>query len=304
MAHDDRYGSDGDRRPRQQDRRPGPRPERLGDRNFRGERDDPEYGAERYGAGAVRGYGSGPNSSDPNSFFGAPGYDAEFAGPRFDRLDVGSTGTHGVHPVSSAFGADYRGAVGVTSGGGFGSSARLHAQMEQQQRHQQGTNRQHGGSSQTHDPHYAEWRNRQIEQLDRDYEDYRRENQSRFESEFGSWRERRAGQRKAVEQVSEHMDVVGSDGSPVGTVDCTRGDRIILAKKDPQAGGHHHSIPCAWIDSVDDKVTLNVSAEEATRRWRDEERSRALFEREDSGTDGPHMLNRSFAGTYRSGGDD
>ena len=116
---------------------------------------------------------------------------------------------------------------------------------------------------------YTEWRNRQIEQLDRDYEDYRRENQSRFETEFGSWRERRVGQRKAVESVTEHMQVVGSDDSPVGTVDCTRGDRIILAKKDPQADGHHHSIPCAWVETVDDKVS------EPHRRgrdpaWRDE----------------------------------
>ena len=33
--------------------------------------------------------------------------------------------------------------------------------------------------------------------------------------------------------------------------------------------------------------------------WRDESRSRALFEREDQGEMGPRNLNRSFEGTYR-----
>jgi len=41
-----------------------------------------------------------------------------------------------------------------------------------------------------HDPHYQEWRQRQIDSLDRDYDDYRREHQSKFESDFGGWRER------------------------------------------------------------------------------------------------------------------
>ena len=35
-----------------------------------------------------------------------------------------------------------------------------------------------------HDPHYSEWRRRQIDELDRDYDDYRRENQSHFENDF------------------------------------------------------------------------------------------------------------------------
>ena len=55
---------------------------------------------------------------------------------------------------------------------------------------------------------------------------------------------------------------------------------------------------CAWIASVDDKVRLNLDAAEAMRRWRDEGRSRALFEREDAGSAGPHILDRAFSGTY------
>jgi hypothetical protein len=244
-----------------------PRPVRLGDRNWRGETDDPDYGQERYGGGATwdepddRAGGIAPSSFDI-----APGYDASLAGPRFDRLDVGSVGTHGVHPVSSMYGGDYSGPLGLHPGGGYGSSARRYAEI-----------RRHGHAH--HDPQYSEWRDRQIEQFDRDYDDYRREHQSRFEREFGEWRERRGRQRQALGQVTEHMEVVGSDGSHVGTVDCTSGDSIVLTKSDPNARGHHHRIPCGWVESVDRKVTLNITAEEAMRRWRDAEDSGALFDR-------------------------
>jgi len=149
-----------------------------------------------------------------------------------------------------------------------------------------------------HDRQYAAWRDRQLAEFDRDYDDYVRENQSRFDSEFGAWRERRGAQRQAIGRVTEHMEVTGADGGHVGTVDKVAGDRIILARSDPDSGGVHHSIPCGWIGRVDDKVVLDIDAEEARSRWRDETRSRALFEREHRGASGPHVLNRSFAGTY------
>ncbi|HEY0044036.1 MAG TPA: DUF2171 domain-containing protein [Allosphingosinicella sp.] len=164
------------------------------------------------------------------------------------------------------------------------------------------------GGGDIHDPHYADWRRRQIDDLDRDYDEYRREHQSRFEQEFGSWRSRRQGQRQMLGSVREHMDVVGSDGSHVGKVDKLSGDRIILAKNDPSAGGLHHSVPCSWVDKVEGGVTLNRTADQAMAEWRTEEGNRALFERENSGSEGPHVLDRSFSGTYpdahreRSGG--
>lgn len=128
-----------------------------------------------------------------------------------------------------------------------------------------------------HDPSYNHWRNRQIAALDRDYDEYRRENQSHFDNEFGSWRSRRSGQRDSLQRVVEHMEVVGRDGAHVGTVDKVRGDRVILTKSDTDAGGHHHSIPSAWIQSVDDRVTISKTADEAQSAWRDEERRGALF---------------------------
>ena len=48
-----------------------------------------------------------------------------------------------------------------------------------------------------------------------------------------------------------------------------------------------------------DRVVLDLSAEQAKQRWRDENRERALFEREDQGEMGPRSLDRSFEGTYR-----
>jgi hypothetical protein len=160
-----------------------------------------------------------------------------------------------------------------------------------------------GSSSQDHRDHdvhgYGNWRNRQISQFDRDYDEYRREHQSRFESEFATWRQNRQTQRDSLGKVQEHMEVVGSDGTHVGKVDHVRSDRILLAKTDRDAGGHHHSIPSSWIQSVDDKVKLSKSAAEAQKAWRDEEQTGGLFGRGGDDDDrGSANLNRSFSGTY------
>lgn len=149
------------------------------------------------------------------------------------------------------------------------------------------------------DDDYHSWRRQQIDALDRDYAEYRGENRQKFHNEFGSWRTERQGQRTALGRVAEHMEVVGSDGEHVGTVDKVRGDRIVLTKDDADAGGHHHSIPSRWIQSVDDKVTIRKTADEAHAHWKDEERNQALFN-EERGHDigASHNLNRSFSGTY------
>ena len=149
-----------------------------------------------------------------------------------------------------------------------------------------------------HDSDYSQWRRRQIEELDQDYDEFRRENQSRFDSEFTTWRGQRQTKRQLLSQVAEHMDVVGSDDQPVGKVDHIRRDRIILTKSD-SPDGRHHSIVCSKIDRVEDgKVFLDKTAEDAKREFAEDLRNLALGERDDQGDDGPHMLNRSFSGTY------
>ncbi len=154
------------------------------------------------------------------------------------------------------------------------------------------------GATAAHDRHYSEWRQRQIDEIDRDYDDYRREHQARFESDFSNWRSTRQSKRQMLGQIREHMDVVGSDDQSVGKVDKVRGDRIILTKGD-SPDGQHHSIGCAMIDRVEgDKVFLDKRADEAKAMFGNEERDRALYERDDKREPGAHILGRSFSGTY------
>ena len=169
-----------------------------------------------------------------------------------------------------------------------------------------------GRSSYGRDEHYHNWRSEQLAQFDRDYHEYRQENQSKFHSEFAAFRSERQGQRDLLSKVTEHVEVVGSDGEHVGTVDKVRGDRIVLTKNDADAGGRHHSIPSRWLQSADGgKVTLRKTASEAQQHWRDEEQreqgNKASFgdrdrdERQvDQGStkEHPTNLNRSFSGTY------
>jgi hypothetical protein len=155
-----------------------------------------------------------------------------------------------------------------------------------------------GGVAAAHDRHYSEWRQRQIEEIDRDYDDYRREHQSKFESDFSNWRSQRQAKRQMLGTIKEHMQVVGSDDQLVGTVDKVRGDRVILTKND-SPDGQHHTLNCALIDHVEgDRVVLDRQAEEAKALFGNEERDRALFERDDNREPGAHILNRSFSGTY------
>jgi hypothetical protein len=66
-----------------------------------------------------------------------------------------------------------------------------------------------------------------------------------------------------------HMEVVGSDGRHVGTVDHTESsDRIILTGDDPKAAGRPHLISTEWVDYVDSKVHLNRPSRKALREWR------------------------------------
>ncbi len=160
------------------------------------------------------------------------------------------------------------------------------------------------------DDHYHHWRSSQIAALDRDYYEYRQENRSKFGNEFGAWRTVREGQRSSLSKVEEHMEVVGSDGAHVGTVDKVRGDRILLTKNDKDAGGVHHSIPSRWIEQVDTKVTLSKSADDAKAAWKEEERNSASTnygdrtgaDRTGRDTDSDltkgRTLDKSFSGTY------
>ena len=70
-----------------------------------------------------------------------------------------------------------------------------------------------------------------------------------------------------IEDIREHMEVIGADGVHVGTVDKVEGDRIKLTKKDSGEGsheGHHHFISRGLIAEVEgDQVRLSANADVA-----------------------------------------
>jgi len=71
-----------------------------------------------------------------------------------------------------------------------------------------------------------------------------------------------------AEDIREHMEVLGSDGKHVGTVDHLQGaDQIKLTKNDPAAGGKHHFISIDWVDHVDQQVHLKKTSSEAMQQW-------------------------------------
>ncbi|WP_426958553.1 DUF2171 domain-containing protein [Muricoccus radiodurans] len=60
-------------------------------------------------------------------------------------------------------------------------------------------------------------------------------------------------------QIKEHMEVVGSCGHHVGTVDHVEGNRIKLTKNDG-GDGQHHYLPISLVASVEDgkvKTSMN-----------------------------------------------
>jgi hypothetical protein len=72
-----------------------------------------------------------------------------------------------------------------------------------------------------------------------------------------------------TDQITEHMEVVGSDGHHVGKVDHVLGQDIVLAKLDLGSGLQHHIIQVSWVASVDDKVHLSLTKDEAKAGWRE-----------------------------------
>ena len=69
----------------------------------------------------------------------------------------------------------------------------------------------------------------------------------------------------ALSKVKEHMEIIGADGTHVGTVDRVEGGRIKLTKKDSGEGkhkGHHHFIASSLVADVEgDKFSLSANAD-------------------------------------------
>ena len=70
-----------------------------------------------------------------------------------------------------------------------------------------------------------------------------------------------------AEGIREHMEVLGSDGAHVGTVDKVEGARIKLTRQDPAADGDHHYLHLDMVASVADAVHLTRTSAEARDEW-------------------------------------
>jgi hypothetical protein len=69
------------------------------------------------------------------------------------------------------------------------------------------------------------------------------------------------------DNIKEHMEVLGSDGAFVGTVDRVQGAEIKLTKGS-DASGQHHFIPLDWVSNVDSKIHLSKNGRDAKTQWR------------------------------------
>ena len=72
--------------------------------------------------------------------------------------------------------------------------------------------------------------------------------------------------------IEEGMEVLGSDGVYVGTIDHFTDRDIKLNRKDPESvDGMHHLIPLTWVAEVETeagKVRLNRTKIDAETHWR------------------------------------
>lgn len=74
-----------------------------------------------------------------------------------------------------------------------------------------------------------------------------------------------------LSSIREDMEVLGSDGGHVGSIDHFRDGQLKLKRQDPAAAdGQHHLLPAQWVSQVDagsNRVMLNLSTAEATSKW-------------------------------------
>ena len=70
----------------------------------------------------------------------------------------------------------------------------------------------------------------------------------------------------AREDIAHGMQVLGSDGALLGTVDGVEGDTIKL-QRDGSPDGMHHFVPLDLVERVDQHVHLNATSAAARDRW-------------------------------------
>jgi hypothetical protein len=69
------------------------------------------------------------------------------------------------------------------------------------------------------------------------------------------------------QMIREHMEVLGSDGAHVGTVDRMQGADKIRLSCDGPPDGADHLIPLDWVVHAEIKVHLRQTGAEAKAQW-------------------------------------
>ncbi len=84
------------------------------------------------------------------------------------------------------------------------------------------------------DDHYRSWRDRHMSELDRDYEEYCREREQQFHSDFNAWRNQRHG---SVEPLQTGMTQSGLSADPTGVAQAEAETSPASSEaEDPMAG--------------------------------------------------------------------
>ncbi len=102
------------------------------------------------------------------------------------------------------------GGYGQSFQGGQNQQGSGHYGQNQQGGGQQGWGQQgdSSGHRHQHDPHYSSWRQKQIEQLDSDYDRFNQQRQSQFDQEFSEWRSKN--------RQDDERDGASASNSPSG----------------------------------------------------------------------------------------
>jgi hypothetical protein len=109
--------------------------------------------------------------------------------------------------------------------------------------------------------HYLSWRERQIAELDRDYQDYCREREQSFHQDFDSWRQTRQGQAGHQSQQSQQPMMGSQDQQQSqGGESMMRGD----SGNDTQAMGQAGSTSAVGTSAPQEPLELTDPSSAAT----------------------------------------
>ncbi len=90
-----------------------------------------------------------------------------------------------------------------------------------------------GDRGSSSDQYYLSWREKQMQELDRDYAEYRREREQQFQQDFDAWRRQR---HENVPPLQTGMTQTGLSSDPSGELQLTEDEAIEPARgPDPTA---------------------------------------------------------------------